>query len=76
MIAGSLPESTLAGPGSTYTPITLAHATLQPGAELTLPWQPDFNALVYVLGGAGHASAPSAGRCGPASSPCSAPATP
>jgi len=41
------------GPGSTHTPITLAHATISPGAELTLPWPADFNALVYVLSGAG-----------------------
>ncbi|MEV4756049.1 pirin family protein [Micromonospora sp. NPDC049559] len=46
-----------AGPGSTYTPITLVHATLAPGATLTLPWRPDFNALVYALGGAGTAGA-------------------
>jgi redox-sensitive bicupin YhaK (pirin superfamily) len=47
------------GPGSTYTPITLAHATIQPGAVLSVPWNRDFNALVYVLSGrsvgpAGH----------------------
>jgi redox-sensitive bicupin YhaK (pirin superfamily) len=42
-----------AGPGSTYTPITLVHATLAPGASLTLPWRKDFNALAYVLGGDG-----------------------
>jgi quercetin 2,3-dioxygenase len=42
-----------AGPGSTYTPITLAHATIAPGAELRLPWRADFNALVYALGGRG-----------------------
>ncbi|MDQ1603334.1 MAG: quercetin 2,3-dioxygenase [Actinomycetota bacterium] len=42
-----------AGPGSTYTPITLAHATIAPGAELRLPWRTDFNALVYALGGRG-----------------------
>ncbi len=41
------------GPGSTYSPITLAHATLHPGAELRLPWRPDFNALVYALSGRG-----------------------
>src|SRR5262252_8108105 len=43
------------GPGVTYTPITLAHATLSPGARLVLPWRPDFNALVYVLAGRGTA---------------------
>src|SRR6266566_5593385 len=42
-----------AGPGVTYTPITLAHATVSPGATLTLPWRPDFNALVYALSGDG-----------------------
>jgi hypothetical protein len=43
------------GPGSTHTPITVAHATLAPGARLELPWRPDFNALAYVLAGAGSA---------------------
>jgi quercetin 2,3-dioxygenase len=42
-----------AGPGSTHTPIAMVHATVSPGAELRLPWRPDFNALVYVLAGAG-----------------------
>jgi redox-sensitive bicupin YhaK (pirin superfamily) len=41
------------GPGSTYTPITVLHATLSPGARLRLPWRPDFNALVYGLAGQG-----------------------
>jgi redox-sensitive bicupin YhaK (pirin superfamily) len=41
------------GPGITYTPISLLHATLAPGALLRLPWRPDFNALVYVLAGSG-----------------------
>jgi quercetin 2,3-dioxygenase len=41
------------GPGITHTPITLLHATLQPGAQLRLPWRRDFNALVYVLAGSG-----------------------
>jgi len=44
-----------AGPGSTFTPINLAHVTLQPGARLDLPWQTDYNALVYVLAGRGSA---------------------
>jgi redox-sensitive bicupin YhaK (pirin superfamily) len=42
-----------AGPGSTYTPITLVHATIAPGASVTLPWRADFNALGYVLSGQG-----------------------
>ena len=41
------------GPGSTQTPITLVHATLQPGAELRIPWNPSYNALAYVLNGFG-----------------------
>jgi redox-sensitive bicupin YhaK (pirin superfamily) len=54
VIAGSLPGVEGSdGPGSTYTPITLIHATISAGARLTLPWRPDFNALVYSLGGAG-----------------------
>jgi redox-sensitive bicupin YhaK (pirin superfamily) len=43
------------GPGSTHTPISLVHATLEPGAELVLPWPAEFNALVYVLSGNGRA---------------------
>jgi redox-sensitive bicupin YhaK (pirin superfamily) len=41
------------GPGVTHTPMAFVHATLSPGARLTLPWQPDFNALVYALAGRG-----------------------
>ncbi len=41
------------GPGSTHTPITVAHVTLAPGARLRLPWRPEHNALVYVLSGKG-----------------------
>ncbi len=55
VIAGELDGH--AGPGVTYTPITLAHATVSPGASVTLPWRPDFNALVYVLSGEGTVGA-------------------
>jgi quercetin 2,3-dioxygenase len=41
------------GPGSTYTPMAMLHATISPGATLRLPWRADYNALVYVLSGAG-----------------------
>jgi redox-sensitive bicupin YhaK (pirin superfamily) len=41
------------GPGDTYTPMTMVHATVSPGARLDLPWDPGFNALAYVLAGAG-----------------------
>ncbi|CAN5298022.1 hypothetical protein BH20ACT5_BH20ACT5_07200 [soil metagenome] len=37
----------------TYTPIAVVHATVRPGAELDLPWRPDFNGLLYVLSGRG-----------------------
>ncbi|MGN6472931.1 MAG: pirin family protein [Mycobacteriales bacterium] len=46
-----------AGPGSTYTPMTMVHATVSPGASLTLPWREDFNALGYVLSGRGRVGA-------------------
>jgi hypothetical protein len=52
LIAGDLAGRS--GPGSTHTPITYAHVTLSPGAQLTVPWNPSFNALAYVLGGRGH----------------------
>jgi redox-sensitive bicupin YhaK (pirin superfamily) len=45
------------GPGSTHTPITMLHATLAAGAQLRLPWNRDFNALVYVLSGEGTVGA-------------------
>ncbi|MZE79174.1 pirin family protein [Streptomyces xinghaiensis] len=45
------------GPGVTHTPITMVHATLAPGAEITLPWREDFNGLAYVLAGRGSAGA-------------------
>ncbi|MFC3350161.1 pirin family protein [Streptomyces echinoruber] len=41
------------GPGITHTPITMIHATLAPGAEVTLPWREEFNGLAYVLAGRG-----------------------
>ncbi len=41
------------GPGTTHTAMGMLHATLSPGAELVVPWRPDFNALVYALNGRG-----------------------
>ena len=46
-----------AGPGSTYSPMTLVHATLSAGAQLSLPWRADYNALVYVMAGIGSVGA-------------------
>jgi quercetin 2,3-dioxygenase len=45
------------GPGSTYTPMVMIHATVEPGARIRLPWRSDFNALAYVLSGKGAAGA-------------------
>lgn len=43
------------GPGSTHTPITIAHATVAAGHTMSLPWNPTYNALGYVLAGNGTA---------------------
>ena len=51
LIAGNLGEHQ--GPGSTRTPIVMAHVTLAPGAQMTLPWNSNYNALAYVLAGSG-----------------------
>ena len=55
VIAGDLAGR--AGPGDTYTPMTMVHATMSAGATLDVPWDPAFNALVYVLAGAGTVGA-------------------
>src|SRR3954465_13515589 len=41
VIAGDL--GVTKGPGSTYTPMTMVHATVEPGARLDLPWDVDYN---------------------------------
>jgi hypothetical protein len=51
VIAGSVDGHQ--GPGSTHTPITLLHASVNAGSQLSLPWQPSYNALAYVLAGNG-----------------------
>ncbi len=51
VIAGRVGQT--GGPGSTYTPMTMVHATVEPGARLDLPWDAGYNALVYVLNGHG-----------------------
>ncbi|MQY22030.1 pirin family protein [Nocardia macrotermitis] len=51
VIAGDLDGHT--GPGNTFTPISLVHATVSPGARLNLPWNREFNALAYVMAGVG-----------------------
>ncbi len=51
VIAGNLGE--FAGPGVTHTPISIIHLTLFPGGSVALPWNPQYNALTYVLDGQG-----------------------
>ena len=51
VIAGSLDGHD--GPGVTYSPITYVHATVSPGAQVEFPWNPEYNALAYVLAGSG-----------------------
>lgn len=53
LIAGDIAGFT--GPGITHTPITYAHVTLAPGAQLPVPWNPSFSAMAYVLTGRGTA---------------------
>jgi hypothetical protein len=42
------------GPGITHTPITYLHATVAPGAQVSLPWNPAFSAFTYALVGQGY----------------------
>src|SRR5438445_4020423 len=53
LIAGNIAD--YQGPGVTHTPITYVHATIAPGALLSVPWSPEFSAMVYVLSGQGVA---------------------
>jgi quercetin 2,3-dioxygenase len=53
LIAGDLDGH--AGPGSTHTPITYAHASVSPGAQVEVAWDPTYNAMAYVLTGRGYA---------------------
>lgn len=55
IIAGEI--GGFAGPGSTYTPIAYAHASLSPGGRLETPWPQEFSAMAYVLAGSGTAGA-------------------
>ena len=55
LIAGDVDGHT--GPGGTHTPIVMAHVTVAPGAQVVVPWNPQFNALAYVLGGGGTVGA-------------------
>ncbi len=54
VIAGDLNGQV--GPGSTYSPITMVHATMHPGGHAVLKWNRKFNLLVYILSGSGKLS--------------------
>ncbi|MEV0706090.1 pirin family protein [Nocardia aurea] len=51
VIAGEI--GGFSGPGSTYTPIAYAHASISPGGQLEMPWPQHFTAMAYVLSGSG-----------------------
>ncbi|MFM6966455.1 MAG: pirin family protein [Rhodoluna sp.] len=51
VLAGEIGGHT--GPGKSQTPMTIAHVTLAPGASVSIPWNPEFNALAYTLAGQG-----------------------
>ncbi len=55
VIAGEVDGHT--GPGATHTPITVLHASVNPGGRLSLPWQRSYNALIYVMAGSGTVGA-------------------
>ncbi len=52
LLAGQIDGHT--GPGKSFTPITIAHISVAPGASVSIPWNPMFNALGYVLAGSGR----------------------
>ena len=62
-----------AGPGSTYSPMTLVHATLSPGARLSLPWRRRLQRPRLRPWPGRGASAPKGDRSARASWPCSGP---
>ncbi len=45
------------GPGISHTPLAITHLSISPGARVEIPWPKDFNALAYVLAGAGTVGA-------------------
>jgi quercetin 2,3-dioxygenase len=45
------------GPGSTHTPIVLAHVSIPAGARVEIPWDRSHNALAYSLAGSGRVGA-------------------
>jgi redox-sensitive bicupin YhaK (pirin superfamily) len=57
IIAGGL--GGFEGPGVTWIPVTVLHASLEPGARMRIPWPESYNALAYVLAGSGTVGAES-----------------
>ena len=63
------------GPGATHTPITLAHTTIEPGAQLNLPWNRGLQRAGLRTVRRRHRRTCRPSRSGRASLRCSAPAT-
>ena len=51
VLAGEIEGHT--GPGKSQTPMAIVHVTLAPGASVSIPWNPMFNALAFALAGNG-----------------------
>ena len=73
VIAGNLAGQS--GPGDTYTPMTMVHASLSPGATLEVPWDPGVQRARLRARRRGNGRCREDRRSRPASSPCSEPAT-
>jgi quercetin 2,3-dioxygenase len=59
VLAGEIAGFT--GPGKSQTPMAIAHISLAPGASVSIPWNPMFNALAYTLAGQGRVGEDSPG---------------
>jgi len=52
IIAGDI--GGFSGPGNTYTPVSIIHASVHPDSVIEIPWEKSFNALGYILSGSGY----------------------
>jgi len=55
VLAGSVDGHS--GPGISHTPLAITHITVAPGAQVTIPWPKEYNALAYALSGSGRVGA-------------------
>jgi redox-sensitive bicupin YhaK (pirin superfamily) len=58
VLAGEIDGHT--GPGKSQTPMAIVHVTVMPGASVSIPWNPMFNAIAFVLAGEGSVGEDSA----------------